>query len=589
MIEHRRALDLAATAIDFPLDAAERGLLESHIRECSACRAEVSAFREDAARLSALPEIRPPSWVRGAIGRTHRPNRFILLAAAALLLTASAGAAFLIGTALRDDRVVDVRPSVNPIATVSVSGPPTGSPIPTPAPIGSPPVVTAGSLPAGSVGFFSGGIQMAPGPDGGLYVLITRPRQALAGPPSQTVLALLDTAGQPRPGWPVELTGWDCWAPNRVAGAFSTATDGTTRLVCTEDVDGEATPRHVAFAFDGGGRTMTGWPVELPAVDDQSSPQVVGNDLLVVASQFAQTDGDPSIPRPGAWWMTSVAADGTLRTGARYEVPDVWPFRTARIASDGATYLMATRGSLGAETTEIVAIDVDGVRAGWPQTVDGILSYPTIGPQGRVYFTRVVGSVYAPTQSQTLIFERDGRPVATGSALLPVGAANDNSGAGTWPIAPMVAPDGSTFIVGDAGGHTMVYGIDPSGHTIVTPPYRLDAGLALQGDCGSSAAGCGAWRSLPVLGPDDTVYVFVAAPDKKSGGSIAAIGADGTARAGWPVRLPLTTGVFWSAVVSSDGTIYAMAVGSSAGQDSWTLYAIAPDGTINARIRIVSP
>jgi len=53
----------------------------------------------------------------------------------------------------------------------------------------------------------------------------------------------------------------------------------------------------------------------------------------------------------------------------------------------------------------------------------------------------------------------------------------------------------------------MVYGIDPSGHTILTPPYRLDAGLALQGDCGSTAAGCGAWRSLPALGPDGTVYV----------------------------------------------------------------------------------
>jgi len=156
---------------------------------------------------------------------------------------------------------------------------------------------------------------------------------------------------------------------------------------------------------------MTGWPVELPAVDDQSPPQVVGNDLLVVASQFAQTDGDSSIPRPGAWWLTSVAADGTLRTGARYEAPDVWPFRTARIAPDGAAYLMAMRGDFGAETTEIVAIDVDGVRAGWPQTVDGILSYPTIGPQGRVYVTRIVGSVYAPTQSQTLVFERDGRPV----------------------------------------------------------------------------------------------------------------------------------------------------------------------------------
>ena len=582
MIDHRRALTLAATAIDFPLDASDSGILESHIRDCAACRAELAAFHHDAARLAALPAIAPPAWVGGVIGKAHPPNRVLLLAAAALLLAASAGIAILIGGARQDARIPDVSPSVPALPSPVASPLPSASPEPARSPASTLAAVTAGTIPASL-----GGAQMAPGPDGGLYVLIDAPRELLAGPPSQTVLALLDGAGRPRPGWPVRLTGWSCGVPNTAYRAWTTATDGSTRLVCTEDVVGDAAPRHLAFAFDPTGRTMPGWPVEIPAGEVWEPPQVVGDELRFVAHEFSPSNGDGA-PQPGAWWVTSVAADGTVRPGVRYEVPDISPFRMERLASDGAAYLLATRGDVGTFTTEIVALDVDGVRVGWPKTEDGILSYPAIGPQGRVYVTRIQGSG-ASTRSQTLVYERDGASVAIKSDGLPMAAADEGTGAGVWPAAPTIAADGIVVIVGDAAGRTVAYAIDPSGHTMPGWPYRPEAESQTQGVCPARVAGCGVWRTVAAVGSDDTTYLLVAPADKKKGGSIVAIGTDGQVPAGWPVRIPAVDTGFWSVVVGSDGTVYALAVEPAAGRNSWTLYAIDPDGAVRARTPMITP
>ncbi len=115
MINHQQALTLAAAAIDFPLDAADLGALEAHIRECVACRAHRVGFRHDAAGLAALPPIAPPTWVRGAIGHARRSNPVVLLVAAVLLLTASAGITLIVGSAL---------PAVTTYATAIPSGVP---------------------------------------------------------------------------------------------------------------------------------------------------------------------------------------------------------------------------------------------------------------------------------------------------------------------------------------------------------------------------------------------------------------------------------------------------------------------------------
>ena len=126
MTNHGYALTLAATAIDFPLEASERDTLESHLRECQACRAELEGFQADAATIAALPAIAPPPWVRRSIGKRRQTNRFVLLAAAALLVTASAALAFVVGSALNDRRTAVVPSSTstpNPSSSPAVLDP----------------------------------------------------------------------------------------------------------------------------------------------------------------------------------------------------------------------------------------------------------------------------------------------------------------------------------------------------------------------------------------------------------------------------------------------------------------------------------
>jgi hypothetical protein len=540
------------------------------------------------------PETTSTATVRGEIGRPRGPRRVSLPVAVTVLLVAAVAVA-IVGLALREARTPVVVPSASPSPspiivatsdrpspTVVVSQPLAPSAEPTRVPMSSPPVATTASIPVAR-----GGAQMAPGPDGGLYVLIDAPRGAVTGPPSRAVLALLDAAGKPRPGWPIALTGWSCKDQNSAARVMSTAADGSIRLVCIEDVAAEATGRQVGLAFDPAGQMMPGWPVELPAVEIWGSqPQMVGDELLVLAHKSAGSLGDGA-PQPGAWWVISVAVDGTVRQGVRYEVPDISPYKSGAIATDGAVYLLGVRGDSGALTTEIVPLDVNGVRSGWPQTVEGVTSMPTVGPGGRLFFTRTKGQGTS-MRTQRLVFERDGRSVGTGSAGLPIAPSVDYTGAGSGLAAPAVAADGTTFLVGEVDGRPPVYALGPTGLRLPGWPYRLDGRSGTQGACSSQDTGCGAWRTVPAVGPDGTLYLLVAAYDRLHGGSIVAIGMDGRVRAGWPVRLPMSAS-FWSAIVRADGSVQALAVASRSGRDTWTLYRIDSNGTVRQRTPIVTP
>jgi hypothetical protein len=144
MNDHRRALTLGASAIDFPLEAPDRAWLDAHAVDCAECGVELAGFWRDAARLSALPPLAPPLWVRGSLGRTRRPNPFVLLAAAALLVTA-AGLAIGVGSRLVSDRTALVLPSAlesHPRVTAPAVVPPA-----TPAPS----VSSVSSVPSGTL------------------------------------------------------------------------------------------------------------------------------------------------------------------------------------------------------------------------------------------------------------------------------------------------------------------------------------------------------------------------------------------------------------------------------------------------------
>ena len=102
---HDRALDLAATAIDFDLSRAEASELNAHVATCPSCTRRVAGLRADAHVLSRpltlLPSPRVDAAVAAAIARRpDRPQRLLLLAAAALVLLgllgiAAAGASLL--------------------------------------------------------------------------------------------------------------------------------------------------------------------------------------------------------------------------------------------------------------------------------------------------------------------------------------------------------------------------------------------------------------------------------------------------------------------------------------------------------------
>jgi hypothetical protein len=112
MIGHDRALDLAATAMDFRLSPDERLSLDAHLSSCSACRIEAAGMRRDADRLRALPPVPPPAWVVHAIGRRGRPFGLVL-AFALLVLSGSVAAAFA-GSILQRTAPIEVTPAPGP-------------------------------------------------------------------------------------------------------------------------------------------------------------------------------------------------------------------------------------------------------------------------------------------------------------------------------------------------------------------------------------------------------------------------------------------------------------------------------------------
>jgi hypothetical protein len=96
--------------------------------------------------------------------------------------------------------------------------------------------------------------------------------------------------------------------------------------------------------------------------------------------------------------------------------------------------------------------------------------------------------------------------------------------------------------------------------------------------------GCGVWLSIPAVGPGDVLYL------PQAGRRLVAIGPDGRVRPGWPVVLTRPGAEFWSVVVGSDGTAYALAIEPEAGdRTSSTILAIAPDGTVRYRTTVVDP
>jgi len=457
-------------------------------------------------------------------------------------------------------------------------------------------VLVAGTLPVHTGDTM---VQMAPGPGGGLYVVVSSARVTVGGPGGRSTIALLDATGKPRTGWPIAIVGWTCDTPSPGSLAWQpsvVASDGSVRVVCYADDDLGNPTSHRAFAFDRTGAPMAGWPVDLTGGIYRPS-RVVDDRLYVLAGETGQPDSTTG-QYPTSSWITTVAADGTLRTGARHEVPDGGSVTFEGLGPDGTAYQVAVvSGSGSSSVAQITAFGLDGVLAGWPVRVDGYPSGLAFGPGGRIYLTagsncyRSERCTLAPevSASRTVVFDANGRSLPSGSDPLPVVAADDSTGAGAQPIPPVVAGDGTAFVIGETGGRAIAYGLDPAGRVMTGWPYRAAVGLERQGRCSGQDTGCGVALSSPAVGPGHILYLLQKATSSSVGGSIVAVGPDGRARAGWPVVLRQPYARYWSVVVGPDGTAYALAVEPATGGTAATILAIAPDGTIRYRTTVATP
>lgn len=532
-----------------------------------------------------MEPLLPPERPGGLPARpaSKRPVRPAPTTLSVIGLLAFAGGALLAAGLLLSrggDKTGDVASAPGPGGS-STTAPSEASESQPPTPVGATP---AGSTPVGAkfnpvhtnAGTIGAEILLAPGPDGGLYISIPKPDS------NETVLALLDRNGGLREGWPI--------IPDGAAGCgeLLVAAGGSVRLICDQVRTPQAPeigdPDVLALAFGPDGQSLAGWPVEIPCC---FSGRVIGEDLTVLRRHWIDDDVNTG-EVAGTASVVTVAADGSVRTGA--EVPfvetccgDEWG-----IGPDGVAYLTVHRGlDTPFVTTELIAIGMEGVRAGWPIDIEANASGPAFSLDGRVYF--VLGSP-ASAPAKTFVLERDGRPVQAGSDDLGIVSTPAWNGAGGfYPGLPIVADDGTAFIISTRDG-TEVVALNPAGGTMSGWPYRNDAGLEWTGGCGSGDVGCGQYRTEPAVGPGNVLYMIHAQAARSAGGSLVAISPDGRIREGWPVALKREGSEFWSVVVAPDGTAYTLAIEPEAGgAHSATVLGIAPDSTVLYRTTIVEP
>src|SRR3990172_1186040 len=151
MHDHREILALAAAAIDFELDPAERSQLNAALETCHLCRRQAAEMRATATILRRPSDIGTPDRVRDVVigaalrsGRRKPPWRSLLAASLSLLvvLVVLGGAAVIVGN--RGFGLVPTTPpsASAPVQTAAAQASPTASPIPT-EPVPSSPAETA--------------------------------------------------------------------------------------------------------------------------------------------------------------------------------------------------------------------------------------------------------------------------------------------------------------------------------------------------------------------------------------------------------------------------------------------------------------
>jgi hypothetical protein len=446
----------------------------------------------------------------------------------------------------------------------------TPSPHPTVALASAAPTVAARLPVKGSGRDLGTEIRMTPGPDGRLWISI--PGQD--GP----ILGLLDNAGKPSPGWPILLPGVE-----RCDQLLDVA-DASVRVVCDVRPAIGAPQRAIArvFALDANARSMPGWPVD---VEDGSIGRMDGDELTMLVNPILQIGGEAGKQWPVA--TVRIAADGTRRTGPEVSFPccdSAW-----FIGPDGIAYGLTRRNwtTTGSTKTDILAFGLDGRRPGWPVTIDGNVSDLAFDARGHVYTV-----VEAPDgrTSRTVVLDQDGRGLEAGSDGQAITSSATWNGAGdSFPAPPVVADDGTTFIISTENGRTTVLGLNPAGQPLAGWPYRSTLRVEWTGFCGNQDTGCGQNRTAPAVDSNDVLYLLNAATGSSTGDSMVAIGADGRVRDGWPVGLRRAGSMFWSMAVAPYGLAWALAIEPEKHGYSATVLQIADDSRVLSTTTVVEP
>lgn len=466
-------------------------------------------------------------------------------------------------------------PSAAPTDADSSQPPP---PTPSPSPTSSP--YPAAALPVhATLAKYGPFLTLAPAPDGSLYVAIPDDDGA--------VLVRLDRGGAPAAGWPVTL-------PHTTTCEFlSAAADGSVRAIC--DATDIAKPEWCcdtmrAFALDADGRPLRGWPVE---IDVATAARVVGDDLVVLS--VLPTTDTPAIGKVNnVERLSRIGPDGAISRGVGVRTAydgrsEIWT-----IGPDGVAYGLSTVWDGEAEPGpgRVLAIDMEGSRAGWPVTLEADGSPLAFDADGRILL--LVGGrpdgpwqVGDPTPSIVAIDPADPAASPASRALpIEVGFGVD-CGETTLGLPPLsrgdmtLVRDGMTFHAFDAQLHPLPgWPYEASGYLqdwAYPPTGNEEGGL----DCGVSAD--------PALGPDGTLFVPLGPESETRGGSLVAVPRTGTVVPGWPVSLRRAGSGFWSVEVGPTGTVFAAAVEQEKGGLSATILGIAPDSTPLWRTTVLEP